>query len=146
MAQPGLPNQDRIRSGSRIAGLILTAVGVIMLIGGFIGFVVSGFGEVAGDADPFQDDGMPTPVYWFLVFGAGMLLTALGRPLLAAGFGGVALRYGAGEAMPVVKDSLDYLRHGSAEQEQARGPFCRSCGVRNDEAARFCDACGAGLG
>ena len=27
----------------------------------------------------------------------------------------------------------------------ATGPFCRSCGVRNDEDARFCDGCGASL-
>ena len=45
-------------------------------------------------------------------------------------------RYAAGETMPVVKDSLDYLK---------AGPFCSTCGVRNDADAKFCDSCGATL-
>ena len=27
----------------------------------------------------------------------------------------------------------------------AAGPYCRSCGVRNDPDARFCDGCGQSL-
>lgn len=144
MTQPGLPRQAQIRSGSRVAGLILTTLGVVLFVGGFIGFVVTGFLEVSGDADPFEQEGLPTPVYWFLGVFAGIICLAIGRPLLAAGFGGAALRYGAGEAMPVVKESLAYLQDDASGAAKT-GPFCRACGVRNDAEARFCDACGQSL-
>jgi hypothetical protein len=59
--------------------------------------------------------------------------------------------------MPVAKDSAAYLTDGQGllgvgrtvddRTDDARtGPFCTKCGVRNDEAARFCDACGHAVG
>ena len=68
-------------------------------------------------------------------------------------------RYVAGETMPTVKQSAAYLSDGesimgvgrtvddgtAAGTQPATGPFCRACGVRNDEDARFCDGCGASM-
>jgi hypothetical protein len=72
---------------------------------------------------------------------------------------GTAARYGAGETVPVVKDSASYLTDGegvlgvgrtvddrpSAPAASQPGPYCRSCGVLNDDDARFCDGCGTSL-
>ncbi len=60
--------------------------------------------------------------------------------------------------MPTVKQSATYLSDGEGilgvgrtvgdrapGGSAAAGPYCRSCGVRNDEDARFCDGCGTSL-
>ena len=72
--------------------------------------------------------------------------------LAAANVGwlGTQARYAAGETMPVVRDSADYLTGGRGignvgKRDDATGPFCRQCGVRNDADARFCDGCGTTL-
>ena len=67
--------------------------------------------------------------------------------LLQWGFLGAAARYGAGETMPVVKDSATYLSDGEGILGVGRtaGPFCSKCGVRNDADAKFCDSCGGAL-
>ena len=68
-----------------------------------------------------------------------------------------AARYGAGETMPVVKNSATYLSDGegvlgvgrtvddAGAQRAVTGPYCLSCGRRNEEDARFCDGCGTSL-
>lgn len=71
---------------------------------------------------------------------AGLPLLAVGAWLLQAGFGGAAARYAAGELAPVVKDAGGYVTDA-----EKTGPFCSKCGVRDDAAARFCDACGTAL-
>lgn len=62
----------------------------------------------------------------------------------------------AGELSPVAKDTAEYLTEGKGmgmgnlgvtsgttpQGGVAAGPFCRSCGTRNDADARFCDSCG----
>ena len=70
---------------------------------------------------------------------------------------GAQSRYVAGETMPTLKQSAAYLSDGEGimgvgrtvdDQQRgtaANGPYCRSCGVRNDEDARFCDGCGSAL-
>ena len=63
-------------------------------------------------------------------------MAVVGFGLLATGFLGAQARYAAGETVPVLEDSLEHL---------TSGPHCRHCGVRNDEAARFCDSCGQSL-
>jgi len=88
-------------------------------------------------------------------FMGGLLMIGLGGILLNAGTIGAQARYVAGETMPTVKQSAAYLSDGRGimgvgrvdDPEAARvsGPFCRGCGTRNDEDARFCDACGGGL-
>ena len=81
-----------------------------------------------------------------------------GPPGLAVlAFIGAQSRYVAGETMPTLKQSAAYLSDGegimgvgrTVDDRQrgtaADGPYCRSCGVRNDEDARFCDGCGSSL-
>ena len=67
-------------------------------------------------------------------------------------------RLAIGGAVPVVKDSAAYLTDGQGllgvgrtvddrpAEQTATGPYCSSCGVRNDSSARFCDSCGTTLG
>jgi len=141
---PGLRQQTGVRNVFRGLGLVLTPVGVILVALGFYRFVT--FDPSSWGAGP--PDG-------FLMFIGGGLLAVVGFGLLNAGFMGAAARYGAGETMPVVKESATYLSDGEGilgvgrtvddPPATAAGPFCRSCGVRNDPDARFCDGCGNSL-
>ena len=142
---PGLRNQAGARTFFRVAGCILAPVGIAVCGYGFISFV--------------QYDGWDAPVRQIACFLGGFLVFAIGGMFLNLGFAGVAARYGAGETMPVVRDSASYLSDGRgimgvgrtvddgshAREAHAAGPYCRSCGVRNDAEARFCDSCGSSL-
>jgi hypothetical protein len=125
----------------------MAPLGVLLLAVGFYRFVT--FDPSGWDAGP--PDG-------FLMFALGGILAVTGFGFLNAGFMGASARYTAGETMPVVKDSATYLSDGEGilgvgrtvddqhvTQRAATGPYCRSCGVRNDEDAKFCDGCGTAL-
>lgn len=143
--QPGLRNQAGARTFFRVAGAVLAPVGIATCIYGFVSFV-----RYDGDGDPLPQMGL---------FLGGFLVFAIGGMFLNLGFAGVAARYGAGETMPVAKDAASYLSDGRgimgagrtvddgshAREATAAGPYCRSCGVRNDAEARFCDNCGGSL-
>lgn len=146
--EPGLRSQPQVRLLLRVLGLVLLPVGLVLLIVGFTRFASAGDEFSSGSPDGF------------LMFAAGGFLGVIGLGLLSAGFMGTSARYAAGETMPVVKDGAAYLTDGrgvlgigrterDADHEPATvgtdGPYCRSCGVRNDEAARFCDSCGRAL-
>ncbi|MBI2245014.1 MAG: hypothetical protein HYU55_14135 [Nocardioides sp.] len=64
------------------------------------------------------------------------------------GFLGAAARYGAGETVPVVKDSATYLSDGEGILGAGRttGSYCSRCGVRTGADAGSCDSCGSALG
>ena len=96
-----------------------------------------GVSALFGTINDTTSDGPPSR--FFLAF-AGLPMLAVAGWLLQAGFGGVAARYAAGEVAPVLKDSLAYVT-----ASEKTGPFCSKCGVRNDDGARFCDACGTAL-
>lgn len=140
---PGLRHQEGTRTLFRVLGLILTPVGVIVFVWGL--------------AKVFGDTGFEGPEASHVVaFIGGLPLIGLGLMALNVGFMGAAARYGAGETMPVVRDSASYLSDGrgvlgvgrtvdAAADTGATGPYCRSCGIRNDADARFCDGCGASL-
>lgn len=152
---PGLRNQDGARTTFRVLGVVF---GLCLLFCGamFVRGMVTDFGDDSMDA------GFPTFFLWFLGVMVFLIPTFL---CLNAGFGGVAMRYAAGESMPVVRDSASYLTDGegllgigrtvddaprptTADGGAARertGPYCRGCGTRNDDAATFCDHCGASL-
>jgi len=142
---PGLRSQGGTRTVLRALGLVMTPAGVLLVIVGF-----ARFAGVGGDG--WSGDGA-TP--GFLMFAGGGFLAVVGFGLLNAGFMGATARYGAGETMPVVKDSAAYLTDGQGllgvgrtvddQQPAAAGPFCRSCGARNDSDATFCDGCGQRL-
>lgn len=108
-------------------------------------------------ADFFSAFGMaprgPTKMWMFF---AAVPLFAVGGFLLQLGFAQAGARYLAGEAAPVLRDSMDQLglratgavgtrpTAGSETDPKSR-PYCRSCGVRSDADARFCTACGTAL-
>jgi hypothetical protein len=133
----------------------LRVVGVLMLVGGL---VVGGLGlrDFIADAESMDMDGGFGPI---LRMGLGGFLCVFGLGALNAGTLGAQSRYVAGETMPTVKRSAEYLSDGqgimgvgrtvddgtAAGTQGATGPYCRSCGTRNDEDARFCDGCGASM-
>jgi len=131
-ATPGFAHQARYRTAFRVFG-------VLLLVGGAAAFVW-GVTQVFG-SDEFPGGGAVA------AFLGGLLVAGVGLMLLQFGFVGAAARYGAGETMPVVKDSAEYLSDGEGVLGIGRtsGPFCSKCGVRNDGDARFCDACGSPL-
>ena len=143
---PGLRNQSTGRTVLRVVGAVLFLGGLYLAItGGKAAF------ETTGDfQDPAGSDIAKLVV--------GMFTTIFGLGMLNAGFLGAQSRYVAGETMPVVKDSAAYLSDGRGIMDIGRttsdqpvsagaatGPYCRSCGVRNDADARFCDGCGTSL-
>jgi hypothetical protein len=147
VAGPGLRQQSGLRTLFRVLGVVMAPLGVLLLAVGFYRFVT--FDPSGWDAGP--PDGV-------LMFALGGVLAVTGFGFLNAGFMGASARYTAGETMPVVKDSATYLSDGEGilgvgrtvddqhvTQRAAAGPYCRSCGVRNDEDAKFCDGCGTAL-
>ena len=145
---PGLAHQSGIRVFFRIAGPLVLLVA--------LGFLAVGLMDFFGSMDSFEG-----PQKFWMLF-VGIPLLAVGGWLCQAGYGGVAARYASGELSPVAKDSAAYLTdgegllgvgrtgddHGAARTPGAAGggPFCRSCGVRNDADARYCDGCGQSVG
>lgn len=143
---PGFARQGTARTIFRILGIVLTVVGLLLVVSGFVRFVGSEPGDGLDSA--------------FLTFVGGGFLAVIGFACINLGFMGASARYAAGETMPVVKDSASYLTDGegvlgvgrtvddrATEAASLRtGPYCRACGQRNDDDARFCDACGQPLG
>lgn len=139
---PGLRSQGGTRTVLRALGLVLAPAGVLLVVVGFARFAGLGGEDWSGDGAPPG----------FLMFAVGGFLAVVGFGLLNAGFMGAAARYGAGETMPVAKDSAAYLTDGEGVMgigrtvdDAASGPFCRSCGARNDTDATYCDGCGQRL-
>lgn len=145
---PGLRQQAGVRTFFRVAGCVLLPVS--------LGVFVWGVVNVFGDSSWAGPEGIH-----MAAFIGGLPLIGVSLMLLQAGFVGAAARYGAGETMPVLKDSAAYLSDGEGVLGVGRtpddragenpgaavtaGPYCRSCGVRNDQEARFCDGCGSSL-
>lgn len=125
----GHPSHGAIRRNSRVVGIALAVVGVVVLVSGIFVFAQA----FRGDYDPFEEDGIPKPLWGMGLFLLGGILLTAARALLAAGYGGAVLKYAAGEAAPALRD----LGVAGAD-----GAFCSRCGVRNRASARFCDACG----
>ena len=141
----GLPRTAGTRTTLRVLGVALLLAGLV--IGDFI-------------AEFDSMDGGPGSI---LRMAAGGFLCVVGLGALSAGTIGAQSRYAAGETMPTLKQSAAYLSDGEGIMGVGRtvddgphgaegsrgsavtGPYCRSCGVRNDEDARFCDGCGASL-
>jgi hypothetical protein len=146
---PGIRGQGAARTAFRVVGLALLVVALAFLAAGLQDFFAS--------ADSF--DG---PHKFWMVF-VGILMLAPAAWCLQTGFLGAASRYVAGETTPVIKDSASYLSDGEGilgvgrtvddaacarpvtRETTAAGPYCSTCGTRNDRDARFCDSCGAAL-
>lgn len=143
-APPGLRGQQGARTTFRV-------VGIVLLVGA-LGFLAVGLQDLFSSADSL--DG---PHRFWMIF-VGVLMLGPAGWCLQAGFMGVASRYVAGETTPVIKDSAAYLTdgqgflgvgrtvdHAGPPPSAATGPYCSSCGTRNDADASFCDSCGAAL-
>lgn len=130
---PGLAHQSGLRTFFRIAGPLVVAAALVLMALGLIDFFAT--------MDSFE---MPTRFWMFFV---GIPLLAVGGWLCQAGYGGAAARYASGELSPVAKDTAAYLTDGEGVLGVGRtaGPYCRSCGARNDGDARYCDGCGQSL-
>ena len=142
---PGLRNQSGVRTGARVGSVVL------LLLAAFLAW--KGVGAVREDFASPDISGAGGFKGVLLLAGAGFSLV-FAFALASLGWMGASARYGAGETMPVVKDSATYLSDGEGvlgvgrtkrAAAPASGPFCRQCGVRNDADARFCDGCGATL-
>jgi hypothetical protein len=133
---PGLRNQAGLRTFFRIAGPLVLAASFVLAAIALVDFFTATF--------------MPTKFWMFFL---AVPLFGLGGWLTQAGYAGVAARYASGELAPVAKDSAAYLTDGegllgigrTVDDLPVTGPFCRSCGTRNDGDARFCDGCGTSL-
>lgn len=121
---PGLQNQAQARTGLRVLGGVLLAVGGTMTVIGMLDFL-SSFGG--------NDFGFPT---LFILAVIGMPIASFGWKLLIAGYLQVGSRYLAGETAPVAKDTIEYLGYGQAKTK------CAHCGAESDAEAKFCDDCG----
>jgi len=132
---PGFADQSRKRTTARLIGFGLLAVGLPIAIKGGYEFVRVATGDTLDPSSSGFGD--------ILMLGLGGFLVVFGMAALNAGYLGATARYAAGETMPVMKDSAAYLTDGG---HRTSGPFCTRCGVRNDEAAKFCDACGHTIG
>jgi hypothetical protein len=140
---PGIRSQRSVRIAFRVIGLLLLVVA--------LGLLAVGLQNLFSTGDSF--DG---PDKFWMVF-VGILMLGPAGWCLQAGFVGVASRYVAGETAPVVKDSAAYLTDGqgflgvgrtvddASVPTTATGPYCSTCGTRNDTEASFCDKCGAAL-
>ncbi len=134
---------------------VLRVVGALCLVGGVVLAFIGGRGILRDIASESMDPNFG-PI---LTLGGGGFLCVIGLALINAGTLGAQSRYVAGETMPTVKKSAEYLSDGqgimgvgrtvddgaAAGTLRASGPYCRSCGTRNDEDARFCDGCGASM-
>lgn len=131
-ATPGFARQPQLRTTFRVLGSLVLVAGVAMF----------GYGIVSVFGSTMEPSGIQ-----ILCFVGGLLVIGVGLMLLQWGFLGAAARYGAGETMPVLKDSAAYLSDGEGVLGVGRtaGVHCSACGVRNDSAARFCDSCGTRL-
>lgn len=121
---------------------VFRALGVLLLLAGLT-FVALAVADFLAGADELG--AQPTRFWMFFV---GIPLTFAGGVLTQLGFAGAATRYMAREYGPVLADSLDELGFGprTSSSSPTSGPYCRSCGQRNDDEARFCDRCGSALG
>ncbi len=147
-SNPGLRNQAGPRTVFRIVGVVLVLAGLAMLGYGFATFAAGVF----SDQMPAMDDMGRS----FLLFALGGVALVGGFLFVNLGFMGVAARYGAGETMPVVKDSAAYLTDGAglfgvgrtvddAAAAERAGSACVRCGATNDESAKYCSACGSAV-
>jgi hypothetical protein len=142
--EPGLREQTTLRTVLRVVGVILLVVALVLLGLGLADF----FSSMSSDGE--------FPTRFWMAF-VGILLLGPALWCLRAGFLGVGLRYVAGEASPVLKDSASYLSDDEGilgvgrtvddapAEASETGPFCSRCGTRNDTGASFCDHCGSAL-
>lgn len=140
------PGHTNVRNVLRIVGPLTLAVGGLLVLVG-LGSFFSAFGSFG------------TPRYFWCAF-VGMPIVFVGLVMCKFAFIGVIVRYQAGEVAPVVKDTFNYMAHGTqggvrtvasavraglADRASDGKIACPACGHPNDEDAKFCDDCGASI-
>lgn len=135
MSKAGYERQSTIRNTARVTSLVF--------LGAAIWCAVIGIKSTVAAWDSDEGEGK----FWMIFIAMGLLFLA--AVSAQVGFGGAVGRYYAGEAAPVLRDTLRTVTGADAEgpsgKSERTGKFCSSCGVRQDSEARFCDACGAPL-
>ena len=112
-ANPGHPDQARTRT-------ILRVIGFTMLAAGLVIGAKAGYGLLQEVTSPINVDDTSGAGTILMLGGAGFLVV-FGLAFLNAGFLGATARYGAGETMPVLKDSAAYLTDGQGHLGTRRG-------------------------
>jgi hypothetical protein len=142
-SNPGLRNQSAVRNTARIVGVVLLIAALAVGIPAVLDLVHA----VNNNFEPDPGGGL------VLRLAAGGFLFVFAMAAINTGFLGAQARYVSGEVAPVARDSIDYLSRGRGianigrtDAAPATGPFCRECGTRNDDSAKFCDSCGTSLG
>jgi predicted nucleic acid-binding Zn ribbon protein len=135
------PHTERQRQtvlAFRAAGVVLTLVGAVLLISGFVGFA----GSMSSASDTSFDQGPDGPPSSFWLMFAAMPFLAAGAFCLKAGFFGAASRFVARESTPALRQIMNDL-----QPAPTTGPtrFCPACGAARASHDRFCAGCGAAL-
>ena len=152
------PQSPVARNVFRVLGAVLILGGLFLVIRG--GFAIADSGQTSGTS--YTVDGDPTnpfvgapptgeettfsdgPGFGELgMVAGGLFMIVFGLGALNAGFIGAQARYAAGETAPAVREFGSALRGDPIGGVTPKsGKFCSECGGRNDDGARFCDACG----
>ena len=143
------PGHGDLRRLGRVVGPVLFGAGALLTGVGMISFF-----SAMGSFEP--------PRYFWCCF-LGMPLMALGGVVTKLAFLGSILRYFAGEAAPVQKDTFNYLAKGirpgvkdlaqavsegistGLEKPAGHTRFCVKCGAGAATQAIFCASCGQKL-
>ena len=144
------PNQYREqRAILRSIGPAIAGIGLLLTIVGMVSFFTA-----------FGGGGFPQ--YFWCAF-VGLPLMAVGAMISKFAYLGTILRYMAGEAAPVGKDTTNYMLAGTRDSLRdaatavgegfaAAGTLggsqrvrCHKCNADNEVSARFCSGCGATL-
>lgn len=118
---------------SSTARWVFRVVGAVLVVGG-VTAAIAGGRAIAGLGD-FESPGFSEMGPLVI----GMFATIFGLGFLNAGFLGAQARYAAHETSPALRTA------GSAWRGDGT-VTCGSCGAGSRPGARFCDACGHGLG
>ncbi|HZZ29232.1 MAG TPA: zinc ribbon domain-containing protein [Pirellulales bacterium] len=154
--QPDDSQHNLLRSLLRLVGPMLVGVGLLLIIIAMVSFF-SAFG------------GMEPPRYFWCAF-VGMPVLAVGLAISRFAYLGAFARYMADEVAPVGRDAANYMVDGTKDSlrdmaaavgdgfrsgsghvpasEEATPEVkvrCQKCRALNDEAAKFCNQCGAPL-
>lgn len=124
------PSSSTARTTLRVVGAVLVVLGS--------GLVVHTFSWLLPALDSGEDPGAGAAVR----LAAGGFSFVIGLGLLNAGFLGAQARYSAQETAPALRAAGAAWRGDGARPAS----YCSQCGAGARSGARFCDACGHGLG
>lgn len=119
-------------------GKIVLGIGVVLLLVGFIGFIVSSMEFME---DFFDDDDGISPIIFMIPFVLGMFCMAGGSSLLALGRGG-KLRNMQAHTIIINESSTE---PAPEPKEEKKGGKCQNCGAPYKADEKTCKYCGSDL-